>query len=146
VTEQFSERTAGILLPLVFYAAGGTYLVVLWGLFARNAYHLIALGAVSIVIAVALYSMSRWAFWLGLFTFPLLFAEFLYALLDSVNLVGWYPNPQTTAFQASMIIYLLFLSLSMILLLDKRNTLKGDRVLDRLNRPVAAAESSTKSD
>ena len=145
MTEHFSERTAGIWLPLVFYAAGAAYLLSFWGLFARNAYHLIVLGALSIAIAVALYLMSRWAFWLGLFTFPLFFAEFLYALLGSVNFVGWDPNPQTATFHGSMIVCLLFLSLSMILLVDKRNTLKGDRVLDRLNRPVAASESSTKS-
>jgi hypothetical protein len=128
----------------VFYVAGGAYLLSFWGLFAANAYHLIALGAVSIGIAVLLYLMSRWAFWLGLFTFPLFFAEFLYALLESVNLVGWNPSPQTAAFHVSMIVYLLFLSMSVILLLDKRNTLKGDRVLDLLNRPLAAAGSSTK--
>ena len=145
MTEQFSERTAGIWFPLVFYAAGGAYLLAFWGLFARTAYHLVVLGALSVAIAVALYLTSRWAFWLGLFTFPLFFVEFLYALLGSVNLVGWNPNPQTIAFHASMIVYLLFLSVSMIMLLDKRNTLRGDRILDRLNRPVAAPESSAKS-
>ncbi len=146
MTEEFSERTAGIWLPLVFYAAGGTYLLVFGGVLASNAYPLIALGVVSVAIAVALYMMTRWAFWLGLFTFPLFFAEFAYALIASVNFVGWNPNPQTAAFQASMVVYLVFLSLSMILLVDKRNTLKGDRILDRLNRPIAAPESSTKSD
>jgi len=144
--EKLTERTAGIWLPLAFYAAGGAYLLAFWALYATNAYHLIALGALSIAIAAALYSMSRWAFWLGLFTFPLMFVEFLYALLGSVNLVGWNPNPPTAVFHGSMIIYLLFLSLSMILLIDKRNTLKGDRILDRLNRPVAAPETSGKSD
>lgn len=115
-----------------------------WGIFDRTAFHLTALGAISIVIAVALYSTSRWAFWLGLFTFPLLFVEFLYALLASVNLVGWNANPQTTAFQASMIVYLLFLTLSLVLLIDKRNTLRSDRILDRIKRP-AAPEDTTKS-
>ncbi len=113
-----------------------------WGVFDRTAFHLTVLGAVSIVIAVALFATSRWAFFLGLFTFPLLFIEFLYSLLTSVNLVGWNPNLQTAAFQASMIVYLVFLTLSLILLIDKRNTLKSDRILDLLNRPAAAPESS----
>lgn len=146
MTEKFGERTAGIWLPLIFYLVGGVYMLAFWGIFDRSAYHLTALGVVSIIIAVALYSISRWAFWLGLFTFPLLFAEFLYALLASVNMAGWNPNPQTTAFNASMVAYLLFLSLSLILLIDKRNALKGDRILDRLKRPVASPESSTESD
>jgi hypothetical protein len=145
LTDKFTERTAGIWLPLVFYIAGGVYMLGFWAVFSRSAYHLVTLGVVSIIIAVALYSMSRWAFWLGLFTFPLFFAEFLYALLGSVNFAGWDPNPQTATFQASLVVYLVFLTLSLILLIDKRDTLRGDRFLDRLNRPVAAPESSTKS-
>jgi hypothetical protein len=144
LTQEFAERTAGIWLPTIFYAAGGAYMLAFWGIFGMTAFHLAALGVISIVIAVALYSTSRWAFWLGLFTFPLLFAEFLYALLTSVNMVGWNANPQTTAFQASMIVYLLFLTLSLFLLIDKRNTLKSDRILDRFKRS-AASEGSTGS-
>lgn len=146
MTEKFTERTAGIWLPLVFYVVGGAYMLGFWGIFSRSAYHLVLLGALSIIIAVALYLMSRWAFWLGLFTFPLLFAEFLYALLASVNFAGWFPNPETATFNASIVIYLLFLTLSLILLVDKRNTLKGDRILDYLNKRVETPESSTKFD
>jgi hypothetical protein len=146
MTEQFNERTAGVWVPLAFYAVGGAYMLAFWGLFARSAYQLLTLGALSLVIAAALYSLSRWAFWLGLLSFPLLFVEFLYALMLSVNFVGWYPDNQTTAFHASIIMYLVFLTLSLILLIDKRNTLKGDRVLDLLNRPAAAPGSSKKPD
>jgi hypothetical protein len=145
LTEKFTERTAGIWFPLVFYVAGGVYLLAFWSVFDRTAFHLTVLGVVSIIIAAALFSISRWAFLLGLFSFPLLFAEFLYSLIWSVNLVGWNPNPQTAAFQGSMIVYLVFLTLSLILLIDKRNTLKSDRILDRLKRPVASPESSHKS-
>lgn len=144
MTEKFTERTAGIWLPLVFYIVGGVYMLAFWGVFDRTAFHLTVFGVVSIIIAVALFSTSRWAFLLGLFTFPLFFTEFLYALLWSVNLVGWNPNLQTAAFQASMIVYLIFLTLSLILLIDKRNTLKSDRILDRLNRPAAGPENSSK--
>jgi len=144
LTEKFTERTAGIWLPLVFYIVGGVYMLAFWGVFDRTAFHLTVFGVVSIIIAVALFSTSRWAFLLGLFTFPLFFTEFLYALLWSVNLVGWNPNLQTAAFQASMIVYLIFLTLSLILLIDKRNTLKSDRILDRLNRPAAGPENSSK--
>jgi len=142
LTEKFTERTAGIWLPLAFYVAGGVYMLAFWGVFDRTAFQLTALGAVSIIIAVALFLTSRWAFFLGLFTFPLLFTEFVYSLLWSVNLVGWRSNFQTTAFQASMIVYLVFLTISLILLIDKRNTLKSDRILDLLNRPAVESESS----
>jgi hypothetical protein len=146
LTEKFTERTAGVWFPLVFYVVGGVYMLAFWGVLDRTAFHLSVLGAVSIIIAVALYATSRWAFWLGLFTFPLFFAEFLYALLATLNLEGWMASPQTSAFQASMIAYLLFLTLSLILLIDKRNTLKGDRVLDKLKRTAPSSEGSEKSD
>jgi hypothetical protein len=136
LTEKFAERTAGIWVPLVFYAVGGIYMLAFWSVFSINAYHLVILGAASILIAVALYALSRWAFWLGLFTFPLFLTEFGYALASSVDFVGWYPNIPTTAFHASMIVYMIFLVFSLILLIDKRNTLKTDRILDRLHIPV----------
>lgn len=145
MAEKFAERSAGIWLPLVFYALGGAYMLAFWGVFDRTAYHLPLLGAVSIIMAIALYSLSRWAYWLGLFTFPLFFAEFLYALIGSVNFVGWNPNVPTAAFHATMVVYLVFLTFSLILLIDKRNTLKSDRILDRLGRPVAPTEKVEKA-
>lgn len=113
-----------------------------WGIFDRTAYHLAALGVVSVAIAYALYSTSRWAFWLGFLTFPLLVAEFLYALIASVNFTGWTPNLPTSAFHTSLITYVIFLVLSLILLIDKRNTLRTDRILDRLSTLAKPSEKS----
>jgi hypothetical protein len=146
LSESFAERTAGIWFPLVFYLVGGVYMLAFWGLFARTAYHLLVLGGISIIIAVSLYFVSRWAYWLGLFTFPLMFALFAWALAFSVNVVGWSHDIPNAIFNASMIVYLVFLSLSFILLIDKRNTLKNDRVLDFLRKPFAprAADAHAK--
>ena len=129
-------------MPVVFYAAGGVYMLALWAMFSPSAYHLLALGAVSIVVAAALYLMSRWAYWLGLFTFPLLAAEFVYALTFSVDVVGWYPNPVVAVFNASMVVYLFFLCFSFLLLIDRRNTLKSDRFLDKLRGLLFAPASN----
>ncbi len=115
-------------------------MLVFWGVLDRTAYYLTALGILSIMIAVALYFLSRWAFWLGLFTFPILFVDFLAALILSVNLVGWFPGIANGLFQASLIIYLVFLTFSLLLLIDKRNTLRSDRILDTLRKPLTAAE------
>jgi len=144
LTEEFTERTAGIWLPFIFYAVGGVYLLAFWGLLDRTAYHLTVLGGLSIIVAVALYLMSRWAFWIGLISFPLYFVEFFYALFSSVNLIGWNPNIPTAAFHLSMVVYMIFLVFSLILLLDKRSALKSDRILDRLGRPVEAHEDAEK--
>ena len=141
MAEKFSERTAGIWVPLVFYWVGGAYMLAFCGTLASSAYHLVVLGGLSIVIAIALFLLSRWAYWLGLFTFPLMFAEFAFALLNSVNVVGWYPDYVNGAFQASMIAYLVFLVLSVLLLVDKRNTLKTDRFMDMLGRLSSSSSS-----
>jgi hypothetical protein len=145
LTEEFAERTAGIWVPFAFYAVGGVYMLAFWGLFDRTAYHLLVLGGLSIVTAVALYFLSRWAYWLGIFTFPLLFVLFAYGLVFSVNVVGWYPNIPNALLNVSMILYLVFLTLSLLLLIDRRNILKNDRILDMLRKPLAApsAEKQT---
>lgn len=145
MTEKFSERTLGIWIPLAFYAVGGVYMLGFWGLFDRTAYSLVILGGISIAISVALYLLSRWAYWLGLFTFPLLFAEFAYALIFSVNVVGLYPDIPTVTFHGSMITYLVFLVLSLIFLIDRRSVLKNDRLLDLLGKPLSATPEAKAS-
>jgi len=139
-TESITERTAGIWIPTVFYAVGGIYILAFWAVFSLSAYHLLALGVASILIAVLLFSLSKWAYWIGLFTFPLLIIEFLYALIFSVNIGGWDPNAFVAAFNASMAVYLVLLCLSFLLLLDRRNTLKSDRFMDKLSSSVSAME------
>jgi hypothetical protein len=130
---------------LIFYAVGGIYLLAFWALYSLTAYHLLALGVASLVISIALYSLSRWAYWLGLFTFPLLLVEFIYALDFSVNIVGWYPNIPTALFNASMVTYIIFLFFSILFLIDKRNTLKTDRILDKLRSSAPAPEKPTET-
>jgi len=137
LTESFTERTAGIWIPTVFYAAGGIYILTFWAVFSLSAYHLLALGVASILIAASLFTLSKWAYWIGLFTFPLLFIEFIYALMFSVNIAGWYPNPLVTAFNGSMVAYLVLLCFSFLLLLDRRNMLKSDKFMDKLGNSIS---------
>ena len=143
MTESFTERTPGIWIPTVFYAASGIYILAFWAVFSLSAYHLLALGIASILIAVLLFTLSKWAYWIGLFTFPLLIVEFVYALNFSVAIAGWDPNVPDAAFNASIVVYLVLLCFSFLLLLDKRNSLKTDRVMDKLG---SAASSWQKTD
>ena len=136
LTESFTERTAGIWIPTVFYAVGGIYILAFWAVTSLSAYHLLALGIASILVAAFLFSLSKWAYWIGLFTFPLLITEFLCALMFSVNIVGWDPNPLAAVFNASMVVYLVLLCFSFLLLLDRRNTLKGDKFMDKLSSSI----------
>ena len=107
------------------------------------AYYLALLGIVSVLIGVALFRVSRWAWWLGLFSFPILFVDVAYALLTSVNFVGWYPDLSTGAFHASMIIYLIFLCLGFLLLIDRRNVLRSDNLLDSLSKPLSSKSTTS---
>ena len=141
MSNSFNERSPGVWFALIFYVVGGFYMLAFWGVFDPSAYALAALGAISVIIGVALFMLSRWGFWIGLFTFPLYLVEFVYAVMSSVNLVGWFPDAVTGAFQSSMIIYLIFLCFSFILLLDRRNALKNDRILDSLNRVITSSRS-----
>ena len=145
-TESFTERTAGIWIPTVFYAVGGVYILAFWAIFSLSAYHLLALGIASIIVAVLLFGLSKWAYWVGAFTFPLLIAEFVYALMFSVNAAGWDPNASVAAFNASMVAYLLLLCLSFLLLLDRKNTLKSDKFMDRLSGSVSAGEKAAETE
>jgi hypothetical protein len=140
MSESFTERTAGIWIPTVLYAIGGIYILVFWAIFSLSAYHLLALGIASIMVAVLLFSLSKWAYWVGLFTFPLLIVEFVYSLTFSVNVAGWDPNATVATFNASMVAYLVLLCLSFLLLLDRRNALKSDRFMDRLSGSVFGRE------
>ena len=146
MTESFTERTAGIWIPTVFYAVGGICIVAFWAVFSLSAYHLLALGVASILVAILLYSLSKWAYWIGLFTFPLLIIEFLYALMFSVNIAGWDPNPLGAAFNASMVAYLVLLCFSFLLLLDRRNTLKSDKFMDKLGSSILPRQKEDATD
>ena len=143
MTESFAERTAGIWIPTVFYAVGGVYILAFWGIFSPSAYHLLALGVASLLIAVLLFVLSKWAYWIGLFTFPLLLVEFALALTFSVNVVGWDPNSSVALFNCTMVAYLVLLCLSFLLLVDRRNVLKGDRFMDRLRVTKTTGGSET---
>jgi len=137
------ERSAGIWIALVIYALGGVYLLTFWAL-DMTAYYLVLLGIVSLLITVTLFRVSRWAWWLGLFSFPIYFAEVAYALLMSVNFVGWYPDMVMGALHASMVLYLILLCVGFILLLDRRNVLRSDRILDILSKPLSKPASVSK--
>jgi len=146
VSEVVNERSAGVWAALVVYAIGGAYMLGFWALLDRTVYLLAFFGVVSIVIAAALFKMSRWAWWLGLFTFPLFFIDVAYALLASVSFVGGYPDTVTALFHSSMIIYLVFICFAFILLIDRRNVLKSDRILDLLNKPISTKPAPTQKE
>jgi hypothetical protein len=146
VSDLVNERTAGVWVALVVYALEGVYMLGFWALLDPTFYVLILFGIISVMIAAALFKMSRWAWWLGLFTFPLFFIGVAYALVASVNFVGWYPDTLSALFHASMIIYLVFLCLAFLLLIDRRNVLKSDRILDLLNKPISTKPAPTQKE
>jgi hypothetical protein len=143
LSESLNERSAGIWVALVTYVISGVYMLGFWAVLSQSAYYLLVLGIISLLIAVALFRTSRWAWWLGLFSFPIFFVDVVYALLASVSFTGWNPDLTTGLFQASMIIYLVLMGLGFLLLVDRRNVLRSDRILDLLNKPFSSKSTLT---
>jgi hypothetical protein len=138
-----NERSAGIWTALAVYVIGGVYMLSFWAVLGQSAYYLLLLGITSLLIAIALFRTSRWAWWLGLFSFPIFLVDVAYALLTSVSLMGWYPDLNTGLFNASMIAYLVLICFGFLLLVDRRNVLRSDRILDLLNKPFSSKSTVT---
>lgn len=134
MSEPVRERSAGVWVALVIYALCGGYLLGFWGILDRAAYHLAILGVISVGIAIFLFRLSRWAYWLGLFTFPLCLLDVGLALKTSINFAGWYPNLQNLTFNSSMVLYMILLCFGFLLLLDRRSVLRSDALLDGLSK------------
>jgi uncharacterized membrane protein (DUF2068 family) len=130
---------------MVIYSLGGVFLLGFWTL-DRAAYHLAIFGITSLIIGIALFRLSRWAYWLGLFSFPLCFIDVAYALQTSVNFVGWNPNLQTLAFNSLMVAYLVVLCFGFLLLIDRRGVLRSDVALDLLRKSVTVKGPAETSD
>lgn len=78
-----------------------------------------------------------------MFSFPIFFVDVAYALLTSVNFMGWYPDLTTGLFHASIIAYLVMICLGFLLLVDRRNVLRSDRILDLLNKSFSSKPTVT---
>ena len=102
----------------------GVYGLAFSALYDRGLIPLIALSVVSLATGVGVLLGRRFAFWLKLLLFPLGIVEAIATLFYSVTLSGWYSNNLVAAFNASLVLYAVGLTVSLLLVIDKRNQLK----------------------
>lgn len=121
-----SERTqaTGLLVASAIFIALGAYGLVFSALYDLGLIPLIALSLASIAAGLGAYFARRFALWLALLLFPLGLVEALSTLSYSVTVSGWYTNNAVVAFNASLILYILGLVVSLLLVVDKRSRLK----------------------
>lgn len=120
------ERThaTGLLVASAILIALGVYGLVISALFDPGLVPLVALSIASVATGVGALFGRRFALWLALILFPLGVVEALSTLSYSVAVSGWYANEAVATFNASLILYIAGLVVSLLLVLDRRSQLK----------------------
>jgi len=120
------ERThaTGLLVAFAIFIALGAYGLVFSALCDLGLIPLIALSLASIAAGLGALLGRRFTLWLALVLFPLGVVQALSTLSYSITLSGWYTNEAVAAFNASLILYMLGLTLSVLLVVDRRSQLK----------------------
>lgn len=120
------ERThaTGLVVASAIFFLLGAYGLVFSALYDTGLIPLIALSVISLVTGVGVLLGRRFGLWLALLLFPLGIVEAIATLLYSVTLSGWYANDIVAAFDASLILYVVGLIISLLLVIDKRSQLK----------------------
>jgi len=113
-----------LLVASAIFIALGAYGLVFSALYDLGLIPLITLSLASIAAGLGAYFARRFALWLALLLFPLGLVEALSTLSYSVTVSGWYTNNAVVAFNASLILYILGLVVSLLLVVDKRSQLK----------------------
>lgn len=117
-------RATGLLVASAIFIALGVYGLVFSALYDPGLVPLIALSLASIATGLGTLFGRRFALWLTLLLFPLGIVEVLATLLYSVTISGWYSTTVVAVFNASLIMYMVGLIVSLLLVIDKRGQLK----------------------
>ena len=120
------ERThaTGLIVASAIFFVLGVYGLVFSALYDMGLIPLIALSVVSLATGIGVLLGRRFGLWLTLLLFPLGIVEAIATLFYSVTLSGWYSSNVVAAFNASLILYAAGLSISLLLVIDKRGQLK----------------------
>jgi hypothetical protein len=117
-------RPVGIIVATAIFLFEGIYNMAFPALFDPSLIPLVAIGALCFITAASLFLKRKIAFYLALLLFPIMLTQGALALYTNVNSVGWRPDYATATFNASLVAYMLGLLLALLLVLDKRATLR----------------------
>ncbi|HZY95277.1 MAG TPA: hypothetical protein VFE98_10565 [Candidatus Bathyarchaeia archaeon] len=116
-------RPVGVTFASVFYAASGIYYLAFpIAVQDLSLLHVFLLGAFSITASYGLFRMGRLGLWLGVLLFPPHIVMPLFTLFPTLSNPGVLQQPLTIAFVTSLIVLVLFASLAILALLDKRRS------------------------
>jgi hypothetical protein len=120
------ERThaTGLLVASAIFIALGAYGLAFSALYDVTLIPLIVLSLVSVAAGVGALFSRPFTLWLALLLFPLGVVEALATLFYSITVSGWYSSYWVAAFNASLIVYIAGLVISLLLVVDKRSELK----------------------
>jgi hypothetical protein len=85
---------------------------------------LIVLSVASVLIGFGALFGRRFALWLALLVFPAGVVEGTATLYYSVTSSGWYSSDPVMVFNASLVLYLAGLVISLLLIVDRRSQLR----------------------
>ena len=85
---------------------------------------LVALSVVAILAGVGVLLGRRFGLWISLLLFPLAMVMVISTLFYSMTVSGWLTSDIVTVFQASLILYVVGLVVSLLLVIDRRSQLK----------------------
>lgn len=119
-----SVRPIGLKISVVVFLLAAAYNIIFPALFDPSLFPLIIIGALCAVNGIGLFLQRKLGLYLTLLLFPIMLLQGSYTLSAVVNSVGWNPNPQTAAFNASLIAYVLITLLAFLLVVDKRAELR----------------------
>src|SRR5438445_10063497 len=118
-------RPVGLSFSSFFYAASGLYyLIYPFVVQDTSLYQLYIIGALSIVGSVGIMRVTRWGLWAGLALFPLQIVAPAFALMAALQYPGVASSSSPLAYTVSLVLLRLFASLTFLLVLDKRRTVK----------------------
>jgi len=118
-------RPVGLSFSSFFYAASGLYYLI-YPIVIQDTklYPLYIIGALSIVGSVGIMRVTRWGLWVGLALFPLQIVAPAFALMTTLQYPGVASSSIALAYIVSLVILMFFASLSFLLVLDKRRSVK----------------------
>lgn len=117
-------RVQGLLVASAIFLVLGAYGLVFSFLSDLTLIPLVALSVAAILAGVALLLGRRFGLWVSLLLWPPAMAMAVATLFYSTTVSGWLPSNSTAIFQASLILYVVGLLVSLLLVIDRRSQLK----------------------
>jgi len=113
----------GMLLVSLFYAVVGVVLVSILVLASFRLFHIGVLAVLNLILAYGLFKMKKWSVKL---LAALFLPQVVFGAITLYSVMGWTLSPvwETTAFNLSLIVYVILCFISLVYVLAKKKDFK----------------------